>query len=128
MKVRITLGMTELRDLLLALTFAVNDGWVPDDKPDSQDRIDAHYLSERQRRAQAEGSGSMTETTLVKYKIVRFYQNGTKRTIKAGVFLWEAQKHCDDPENSSRTCTSKAGRNRTRFHGPWFDGYVRLRG
>jgi len=34
-----------------------------------------------------------------KYKIVRFYQNGkSPRTIKRGVFLWEAKKHCNDPK------------------------------
>ena len=63
---------------------------------------------------------------MTKYKIIRFYANGTKRTLASGVFEFEAKRHCDDPESSSKTCTQKAGRNRTRFHGPWFDGYQRI--
>ena len=61
------------------------------------------------------------------YKIVRFYQNGTRRTIKTGVTLAEAQAHCQDPETSSRTATSAAARRRTKRFGPWFDGYVECR-
>ena len=46
-----------------------------------------------------------------KYRIVRFYQDGRNpRTIKRGLYEWEAQKHCNDPKT----------------HGPgWFDGYRR---
>ncbi len=61
------------------------------------------------------------------YKIVRFYQNGTRRTIKTGLTLAEAQAHCRDPETSSRTATSAAAKRRTRRFGPWFDGYVECR-
>jgi hypothetical protein len=61
------------------------------------------------------------------YKIVRFYQNGTRRTIKTGLTLSEAQAHCKDPETSSRTATSAAARRRTKRFGPWFDGYVECR-
>ncbi len=59
------------------------------------------------------------------YKIVRMYQNPNKssRTIDTGLTLAEAQAYCQDPETSSRTCTSYAGRRRTRLHGAWFDGY-----
>jgi len=59
------------------------------------------------------------------YKIVRmFYTSGLrKRTIKTGLTLKEAQEHCQDPETSSRTCTSSAGKARTKRCGPWFDGY-----
>lgn len=61
------------------------------------------------------------------YKIVRHYQNGHKRTLKTGLTLDQARQHCRDPETSSRTATSKAALNRTRFHGPWFDGFEECR-
>lgn len=60
------------------------------------------------------------------YKIVRMYFNSTRwprRTIATGLTLEEAQKHCQDPETSSSTCTNAIGRKRTRERGPWFDGY-----
>ena len=60
------------------------------------------------------------------YKIVRFYfeKPGHKRTIESGLTLEEAQKHCQDKETSSLTCTSAAGRQRTKKMGKWFDGYT----
>jgi len=60
-----------------------------------------------------------------KYKIVRMYFKGGKRTIETGLTLEQAQAHCRDPETSSRTCTKSAGRKRTKERGPWFDGYER---
>jgi len=57
------------------------------------------------------------------YKVVRFYFRGGKRTIKTGLTEEQAQKHCEDPETSSSTCTNPAGRARTKRLGPWFDGY-----
>lgn len=33
-----------------------------------------------------------------RYKIVRVHLNGDKRTIKRGLTLAEAQKHCRDPK------------------------------
>ena len=66
------------------------------------------------------------------YKIVRHFfgkptpgghLDGKKRTIETGLSLEQAQAHCNDPETSSTTCTSAAGRRRTREHGEWFDGY-----
>ncbi len=60
------------------------------------------------------------------YKIVRSFQDSSKRkrTIATGLTLEEAQAHCQNPETSSRTCTTAANRRYTRKHGPWFDGYV----
>jgi hypothetical protein len=58
-----------------------------------------------------------------KYKIVRMYQRGGHRTIESGLTLKEAQKHCRDPETSSRTATSWEAHRRTEQKGPWFDGY-----
>lgn len=58
------------------------------------------------------------------YKIVRMYMNHYgKRTIKTGLTLEEAQAHCSDPETSSRTAQGRAGVERTKRCGPWFDGY-----
>lgn len=58
-----------------------------------------------------------------RYKIVRMYFRGGKRTIETGLTLEQAQAHCKDPETSSSTCTKSAGRARTKAKGPWFDGY-----
>ncbi len=60
------------------------------------------------------------------YKIVRMYFNGSKRTISTGLTLQEAQEHCKSPESSSTTCTTVAGRARTKRMGPWFDGYQKV--
>ncbi len=50
------------------------------------------------------------------YKIVRFYAPGIKgeghrRTIKRGLSLEEAQKHCNDPKTAKK--------------GVYFDGYTK---
>jgi hypothetical protein len=58
-----------------------------------------------------------------RYKIVRMYQRGGKRTIERGLTLQQAQAHCQDLETSSRTCKKAANVARTRRMGPWFDGY-----
>lgn len=58
-----------------------------------------------------------------KYKIVRMYQRGGRRTIETGLTLEQAQEHCSDPETSSRTATRSKAKARTRRMGPWFDGY-----
>ena len=58
-----------------------------------------------------------------RYNIVRFYFEHGRRIVKRRVTLQEAQKHCKDPETSSRTCKSSAGKRRTRVYGDWFDGY-----
>jgi hypothetical protein len=59
------------------------------------------------------------------YKVIRFYQNAgiRRRVIATRLTLEEAQRHCSDPETSSRTCTGKVGRRRTARLGAWFDGY-----
>jgi hypothetical protein len=58
-----------------------------------------------------------------RYKIVRMYARGRKRTILSGLTLAEARAHCKDPETSSSTCSKSAGLARTRRMGEWFDGY-----
>lgn len=59
------------------------------------------------------------------YEIVRMYQDANipSRVIDVVPTLQAAQKHCRDPETSSKTATSKAAKARTRKYGPWFDGY-----
>lgn len=69
--------------------------------------------------AASEGVKQMAD----KYKIVRHYFKGGKRVIERGLTLEQAQEHCRNPETSSKTCTSSAGKARTRAKGPWFDGY-----
>jgi hypothetical protein len=58
-----------------------------------------------------------------RYRIVRMYFKGGKRVIASNLTLEEAQAHCQNPETSSSTCTTSAGRARTRRMGAWFDGY-----
>ena len=57
------------------------------------------------------------------YKIVRFYQRHACEVVTRGQTLEQVQAHCNDRETSSHTCTSDAGKERTRDKGPWFDGY-----
>ena len=62
------------------------------------------------------------------YCIVRNYFNnpgtGRGRIIRRGLTLAQARAHCADPENSSTTCSSAAGRRRTRRLGSWFDSFT----
>jgi len=60
-----------------------------------------------------------------RYRIVRNYFRlpGRGRVIARGLTLQEAQAHCRNSETSSSTCTSSAGKRRTRTSGAWFDGY-----
>jgi len=60
------------------------------------------------------------------YKIIRFYRDSYgKRTIETGLTLKQAQAHCNNPETSSRTCTSIEGKRRAKKFGAWFDGYTK---
>ena len=60
------------------------------------------------------------------YKIVRFYQDPDQSNehVASGLTLEEAQAHCEDPESSSETATGDKAWLRTRFCGPWFEGYT----
>ena len=58
------------------------------------------------------------------YKIVRMYERRENELIKRFDTLEEAQKHCNDPETSSSTCTLPEMLEHTIEHGPWFDGYT----
>lgn len=59
------------------------------------------------------------------FDIVRYFFDGENEVIEEGVTEEEARTHCNDPETSSKTCTSAAGKRLTENRGPWFDGYVR---
>ena len=61
-----------------------------------------------------------------RYRIVRMYEDIDRpsRVIKRGLTLEEAQAWCNDPETSSSTCTTAAGRRRTARFGRWFDGWT----
>lgn len=61
-----------------------------------------------------------------RYKIIRFYAKGSNRTVESGLTLEQAQEHCNSPESSSNTCTTRTGRNRTAKRGPWFDGKEKM--
>ena len=61
------------------------------------------------------------------YNVVRMYFRGGERVIARGLTLEEAQRHCSNPETSSRTATSATARARTRRLGPWFDGYEEVK-
>ncbi len=58
------------------------------------------------------------------YSIVRFfYKTNSKRVIKRGLTLEQAQEHCSHPETSSKTCQSAEKIRYTNKVGAWFDGY-----
>lgn len=61
------------------------------------------------------------------YKIVRFYENPNKSTHTVrgltGLYLEEVQKHCKDPESSSKTAVTPAKTKITRKYGNWSEGY-----
>ncbi len=61
------------------------------------------------------------------YKVIRHFQrSGTRRAIKWGLTLEQAQAHCSDPETSSSTCRGPKNRRRTCRNGAWFDGYTEM--
>ena len=55
------------------------------------------------------------------YKIIRFSRHAdnsiSQKVTKKNMTLLEAQRHCQDPETSSSTCSFKTT-------GQWFDGYT----
>lgn len=65
------------------------------------------------------------EDEVATYEVVRFYQDLSvaNEVIETGLTLEEAKEHCQDPETSSRTCTSEEGRARTSEFGEWFEGF-----
>ena len=56
------------------------------------------------------------------HNIVRMFSiSGIQRTIKKGLTLDEARLHIMSSESSSHSCKSKAGINRTKKLGAWYD-------
>ena len=58
------------------------------------------------------------------YRIVRMYfeRDAWSRTIERGLTLEQAQKHCNDPETSSSTCS--AAKAASVGSKQWFDCYT----
>ena len=62
------------------------------------------------------------------YAIRRCYSRSreetpTRRVKARGLPLEEAQRWCQDPETSSKTCKKAHNRRHTALYGPWFDSY-----
>ena len=56
------------------------------------------------------------------YYILRVFKGDKpSRKVRKGLTLEEAQTHCSDPESHSDTCTTAAGKRRTRLYGGWMD-------
>ena len=59
-----------------------------------------------------------------KYKVVRMYfSDEPTRVLAKGKTLEQVQRWCSDPDTSSSTTTSEAGKAHTEKYGAWFDGY-----
>jgi hypothetical protein len=59
-----------------------------------------------------------------KYKVVRMYfGDEPTRVLAKGKTLEQVQRWCSDPDTSSSTTTSEAGKAHTKKYGEWFDGY-----
>ncbi len=77
-------------------------------------------------------AASTTATTWVKreYRIVRHYLGPAaypQRVIEDLMTETECREHCISVEACSMTCTSKAGKRRTRRLGHWFDTFEKYR-
>ena len=56
------------------------------------------------------------------HNVVRMFSiSGMERTIKKGLTFTEMKNHIMDSESSSHSCKGKAGINRTRKLGAWYD-------
>ena len=60
-----------------------------------------------------------------KYRVVRMYfsDEHPTRVLARGKTLEQAQHWCNDPDTSSSTATSEAGKAHTDKYGAWYDGY-----
>ena len=63
------------------------------------------------------------------YKLFRFFvldsTGPKKRTLRRGLTLREAQRHCQNPESSSLTCKLSRNVKRTKERGPWIDMFTK---
>lgn len=64
----------------------------------------------------------MDETT---YELVRYYQDldVENEVIETGLSLEDAQEVCNNPETSSKTCTTPEALAITAQYGAWFVGF-----
>lgn len=60
-----------------------------------------------------------------KYRVVRMYfsDEHPTRVLARHKTLEQVQRWCNDPDTSSSTTTSEAGKAHTEKYGAWFDGY-----
>lgn len=61
------------------------------------------------------------------YTVIRKYFNSRDYgpdVIATGLTLKQAQKHCNNPETSYKTCKLPENVARTEKCGIWFDGYT----
>lgn len=91
--------------------------------PETSSKTASTQNGKRRTRRSGEWFDGYTHETYVVTR--RFYTTGTRRVIAGGLTLAEAQEHCSDPETSSRTCTSRAGKRRTSRCGMWSDSYTK---
>lgn len=62
------------------------------------------------------------------YKLFRFFVldiGPKRRTLRRGLTLREAQRHCQNPESSSLTCKLPRNVKRTKERGPWIDMFTK---
>lgn len=59
------------------------------------------------------------------YHIIRFFFDRPDECeiVLKGLTKEQAQEHCNDPETSSSTATTKWAKIYTEVNGPWFDGW-----
>ena len=82
-------------------------------------------MSTAKTRAQCKTTEKNPREEMQRYNIVRMYFNTEKnrKIIHTGLTLAEAKAHCENPETSSRTCTTAIAKQRTARNGEWFDGF-----
>jgi hypothetical protein len=58
------------------------------------------------------------------YRVIRMYfSDEPTKVLARGKTLEQVQRWCSDPDTSSSTTQSVAGKAHTAKHGAWFDGY-----
>jgi hypothetical protein len=58
------------------------------------------------------------------YRVVRMYfEERPRKVLARGKTLEQVQRWCSDPDTSSSTTTSTAGKRHTEKYGAWFDGW-----
>jgi hypoxanthine-guanine phosphoribosyltransferase len=55
--------------------------------------------------------------------VLFFLDDYPAEVLDTGLTLEEAQAVCNDPESSSKSCTTIVGKRRTKERGAWFIGW-----